>query len=272
MNNKIEALRGKLRQKAHDDENPCPTEILFYIANSRQAFREVNPWYNQIKQLAEGANRHNKEHHAAIIYGLYPELEAACKYFNEEIKSYFEHNKICTQEDAQKIENNTIKKFGLKPKYSLINPTEEQKKRISINQEKASNQEFNKNMQATSSIVKILGYGLKDNVSDIEKLTHDMFLLNVTLKNGPDWLKDNAGGFPEFAELFDTAGKIFDLQKQGAIAENFEITDFNKVKQSSLVTDIHYNGKSLDISNKIRPPQININMAEKKFAAEINNA
>ncbi len=128
MNNKIEELRNKIRKKQQEDENPCPTGILLYIATARQAFVEVNPWYNQVKKLAAGANRHHKEHHEAVIYGMYPELEDACKYFNKEMRAYFENHETCTKEDAQKIENNTIRKFNLKNKYSFLNPNEEQKK------------------------------------------------------------------------------------------------------------------------------------------------
>lgn len=265
MNNKIEELRGKLKEKKQMDENPCPTGILFYLATGRQYFQEVNPWYNQIKQLAEGANRHDKEHHEAVIYGMYPELEEACKYFNEEFKAYFENHETCPEAEAHKIENNTIKKFNLKSKYSLLNPTEEQKKQIAINQEKAFNIEFNKNMQNKSPIVKMLGYGLKDNVSDINNLVVDMSFLNTLLKQGPVWLKENASGFPEYAELFVMADKIFDLQKQGAISKNFEIKDFNKIKQSSLVQDMQYEGKSINIADKIKNPHLTMNVAGKDY-------
>lgn len=258
MKNKIEKLRGKIKQKGQMDENPCPTEILFYLASGRQAFKEVNPWYNQLKEQAEGANRHYSEHHEAIIYGMYPELEEACEYFNEEIKAYFENNGACTEEEAQKIENKTIKKFNLKSKYSLINPTEEQKKRIAVNQVKATNIEFAKNMDNKSPIVKMLGYGLKDSASDMGKLTYDMYFLDFALTREPDLLKGNA-------DLCEMAEKIFDLQKQGAITENFCVNDFRKVKQSALVQDMHYEGKSLNLADKIRNPHINLDFSRKEM-------
>lgn len=44
------------------------------------------------------------------------------------MRAYFENHETCTKEDAQKIENNTIRKFNLKNKYSFLNPNEEQKK------------------------------------------------------------------------------------------------------------------------------------------------
>lgn len=265
MNNRLESLREKLKQKQQEDENPCPTGILFYLASGRQAFKEVNPWYNQLKEQAGGANRHYSEHHEAIIYGMYPELEEASEYFNKEIEAYIENHETCTEEDAQKIENNTIKKFNLKPTYSLINPTEEQKKRIAINQEKATNIEFGKNMDYKTPIVKMLGYGLKDNVDDIEKLTKNMFLLDVTLKRGPEWVKENAQQFSRYDELFEMAEKIFDLQKQGAISENFSVNDFQKVKQSSLVLDMHYEGKSLNLADNVRNPHINMDFSKNKI-------
>lgn len=267
MNNKIEELRSKLKQKQQEDENPCPTGILFYIANARQAFSEVNPWYNQVKKLAKGANKHDKEHHEAVIYGMYPELEDACKYFNEEIKSYFENHEICTEEEALSIENKTIKKFNLKPTYSLLNPTEEQKKRMAINQEKATDIEFAKNMNTRSPIVKMLGYGLKNKVDDIEKLTKNMFLLDVTLKRGPEWVKENAQQFSDLSDLFEMTEKIFDLQKQGAISENFSVNNFSRVKQSALVQDMHYEGKSLNLSDTIQNPYINRSFSRKELKA-----
>ena len=46
----------------------------------------------------------------------------------KEMRAYFENHETCTKEDAQKIENNTIRKFNLKNKYSFLNPNEEQKK------------------------------------------------------------------------------------------------------------------------------------------------
>ena len=79
-----------------------------------------------------------------------------------------------------------------------------------------------------------------------------MFLLDVTLKRGPEWVKENAQNFSELSDLFEMAEKIFDLQKQGAINENFSVNDFKKVKESSLVRDMHYEGKSLNLENKVK--------------------
>lgn len=137
------------------------------------------------------------------------------------------------------------------------------KKRIIINQEKAENIEFAKNMRDKSPVVQMLGYGLKDNVDDTEKLTKNMFLLDVTLKRGPEWVKENAQNFSELSDLFEMAEKIFDLQKQRAINENFSVNDFKKVKESSLVRDMHYEGKSLNLENKVKNPHLNIDFSRK---------
>ena len=116
---------------------PCPLHTIFCIINHIQTDC-VEPWYGQIKELADGVDKWASGMHNTVIFGMYPELEEASKEFYRKYKDIYNEFNNNPHQDRE-ILSDSLKKlsiqigeqYGLNENRYLFNEmTEEQAKRV----------------------------------------------------------------------------------------------------------------------------------------------
>jgi hypothetical protein len=116
---------------------PCPLYTLFCIMN-KISTNQVEPWYEQIKTLADGADKYTNGMHRAVILGMYPELEEASKEFTRRFMDIYTEHENNPHKDYKHLEE-SLKKLSAqigeeynlnKNRYFFNEVTEEQAKRV----------------------------------------------------------------------------------------------------------------------------------------------
>lgn len=254
---KIKELRDSLTKKDADkDSNPCPTNILLYIATGKQSFDSVDPWYGQIKKMSKDVNFHYGDFHKAAIYGMYPEIKPACEYFSNMLSEHFKKSEKISHDEAKQIEQKTINQFKLKSTYSFLDKkTKEQEQRVDMELKKATNEYVDSEFKRYSPVVQILGQALRQDAQDSFKLVSDMRFLDLSLKLGKEeYAEISRQEYSSCSEQFEMVDKAFNLQDKGVIDADLKVNDWNKFKQSDLVQGISYDGKKYNLAPKLMSP------------------
>lgn len=104
IKDKIRSLKERLLKK---NEKACPTPVLLYLAAQWNYHSSVSPWYEHIKELTGGVDKNSLEFQAAVITGMYPEIEPASKYFAQVCSKFLKENRT---DDFMKQENQVMEK------------------------------------------------------------------------------------------------------------------------------------------------------------------
>jgi ribosomal protein S13 len=259
-------MRQIFRNKTKENQ-PCPTPVLMYLSIGYLYHSSVSPWYERIQELSEGANKWYDEFHAAVIYGMYPELKDASQYLKQSLKEYIKNNKDTlersrnkiidvirqrkTKKALQQIEQEVIQKFNLQNSYDIYNLSEEQIKRINKNIKQASNDHIEESLSQCSQVLQVLGRALKPEMSKTA----------VSAVHFADEIKDIEGyisgkyHITDFSSHKEVVNQILEMRDKGILDEKFNIKDFSKFNASKLVENFAYHGKYYDLRDKISPPQ-----------------
>ena len=262
IKDKIRSLKERLLKK---NEMACPTPVLLYLAAQWNYHSSVSPWYEHIKELTGGVNKNSLEFHAAVITGMYPEIESASKYFAQVGSKFVKENRTDDVYEARKssygkkikkglqqIEKDVIMRFGLKATYDIYNLSDEQKNKIKDNLRKTTNKNIDETLSECLPVVQIIAQELRKNVqlegehplafSDMMKYL-DYALKRGADKNTPPERNDYT--FPQ--ERYNIAKQIFDMQKTGIISDNFQVKKWNEFISSDLIQNFPYRGEKYNL-------------------------
>ena len=273
----IQDLLNKVKNKIKGDnqQKPCPTPVLLYIAAEWNYHSSVEPWYGHIKELTGGVDKNSPEFHSAVICGMYPQIKPASVYFVEKAEKYLKENKPSVEEwhkkstkrkikeGLQKIELETMHKFGLLQTYDIYNLSEEQRKNIKTNLLQTENNLINQTINKCSPVIQILARALKNDILNVSEhhplaFANSMKLIQNRLGAGKDNnLKPNYTDYTFPQERYEITKQIFEMQDNGILDEKFNIKDFPKFKSSKLVCKFPYRGKFYNLENKITISQQN---------------
>lgn len=268
----IDDLLNKIRNKIKGDnkQKPCPTPVLIYIAAKWNYHSDIEPWYGHIKELTGGVDKNSMEFHSAVIFGMYPRLKPASAYFVEKAGEYLKENKPSVEEwrkkstkrkikeELQKIELDTMRKFGLSQTYDIYNLSEEQKDNIRHNLNLTENKLIESTLKKCSPIIQTLAYAVKNDAISIDghhplafatsmKLLQDKLNLGKEKNQKPNYTDYT---FPQ--ERYEIAKQIFEMQDNGILDDKFNIIDFHSFCASKLVKEFPYRGKVYNLADKIK--------------------
>ena len=261
---KLAHIRNLINGKKEDN---CPTSMLFYIANSIQCHDSdsVEPWYSKIKELSGGANKHFGDVHRAIIFGMYPELEDACKYFSDSMSAAREQSRNMSLETHRKIEQDTIKKFHLHDKYYIGQTTEAQKRQINANLSKVVtthvNDEINSCNPATQLLAKSMRHAIPNDVASQMAFLSHFYRIDTCSKNEEAFNKFKSR---YSSDTVHNTEELYKLKHQGIVDEEYNIKDYKAFKQSSLVQNFEYQGQTYNLEKHLMP-EIEAKNLKKQF-------
>lgn len=257
---KIAHMRNLINGKKEDK---CPTAVLFYIANSRQCpdTYSVEPWYSKIKSLSGNATKYYGDFHKAVIFGMYPELEDACKYFEKSINSAIKSDPKLSTKVMKKIEQDTIKNFNLPNQYSINTPTDAQQKQIDIQIAKIYSNfvdtEINSYNPATQALAKSLKHSQPKNVQSQSELLGHFHLLDMLSQNEEVFNRIKSK-YP--ADVVHNTEQLYSLKHQGVVDDKYNIKDYKKFKQSSLVQNFVYEKQTYNLEKNLMSAAETLNL------------
>jgi hypothetical protein len=269
---KIHSLREKIGQKLQE---PCPTDLLLYIATGRQVDRDVDPWYSTIKNLCDGRDRKDNLHHRAMICALYPEMEKAVELFEEKMNEKAMENGGVAKEDALFIENYVRVKCNLKYSYNFLGVHVSDEKREKYEQlfEKFNVEDVKKKTSNMLGIVKVIAEGLAREGLPANEIRRDLRRVNNALLSTID---ENAE-VPHIKESRDhhNIGAILSLRRLGALDEQYNVVDYNELKFSNVIRKFESRFGDFDLRDKITIPEKEngktLGMGGKNLSHEQNN-
>ena len=249
---KIHSLKEKIGQKFQE---PCPVDLLLYIASGRQAKKDIEPWYSTIKNLCDGRTRLDSLHHRAMICALYPEMEKAVEMFDEKMNEKFVNNGVITKEDAMFIENYVRIKCNLKHGYNFLGIHVSDEKREKYEQlfEKFNVEDVKKKTSNMLGIVKVIAEGLAREGLPANAIRRDLRRVNNALLSTMD---DNAE-VPNITESRDrhNIGAILSLRRLGALDEQYNVVDYDELKYSNVIKNFESHLGDFDLRDKISMPE-----------------
>ena len=252
---KINELRAKLNSKK---ENPCPTATLFYIATNRHCLEEVNPWYEQISELCNGANRDYGSMHRAVVCALYPELEKAVDMFDEKMDQLSKSDDK-SPEAIKKLEQDVIAKCGLKQAYNFegITLSEEQKEKYDSLVEKYQVAKMRKKTKGVHETVQVIADAVAKNkgvagmllssfANSMQNVSEAIRFCNGERTDEPDLNTVNS---------VKTFHNLYMLRDKGILGEKFEIVDFEGFRNSDFIKRFKFFDREFDLSDKVSKPE-----------------
>ena len=249
----LNVVKEKLGTRLNSGKG-CPANILLYIASGRQCNDSVDPWYGQIKQLTDGASRYHSYIHMALVCTLYPEMEKAVEMFGEKIEQYAGKEPI-GEKEFKRIEDEVIKKCGLKQSYNFSNITltDEQKEHVDSLAEKFSLAKVRKKTKNATEVIQVISEALV-------KSGEPPFLVAEGMNNLDQALRSTYDDNVEVPNLSDVNFrkkfvKLSEMQEQGILGEKFEVLDFEKFKSSDLVKKFPLYSRTYDLSDKVSKPE-----------------
>ena len=242
----------------------CPLHTLFCIINQIQADC-VEPWYEQIKRLAEGADKLASGMHKAVIFGMYPELEEASKEFYhsyKDIYSEFKNNpnkdKEYLSEQLKELSFKTGEKYGLnKNKYLFNKMTEEQAKRVQKRKDLEIKNMCNESAEAMLDPLHIVMQGLyqKLDPKDCKKLMQDFHLAKKTFDhdrdNNREMIEFCKEEYPEAYSIYKQVKNSLEVAKIKDCYQNIDAKNYASFVQT--LECFEYNGKKYNLLDVVRP-------------------
>jgi len=243
---------------------PCPLDTLFCIINQIQA-ECVEPWYGQIKKLADGADKWASGMHKAVVFGMYPELEEASKEYLRRYKNIYNEFENNPHKDSKYLLDSLKKlSFQIGEEYNLNENryvfnemNEEQAKRVRERKDVEIKNMCNDSAEAMPDPLHIVMQGLcqKLDPKDCKKLMNDFELAKYTFK----FNKENNLERIEFCrEKFPEVYSIY-MQVKGSL-EVAEIKDCDQIIDARNYTkfvqtlgSFKYNGKEYNLIDVARP-------------------
>ena len=258
-------INDKIAEMRENRKLPCPTDRLLCIATGVKTDKDLRPWSEQIRQQAGTTDDYFIDINQAVIFGRYPELEEACKYFREEAGKTFHQldpdikkSGQLPQEAITKLAQETVKRYHLEGEYSFVDEdlTLKQEERIEKRLKDARQATLQYCHESHQPETNMIHDALRSSIKELDpvssiQLMKDMRYLDSILCDGPEKLAKvrQAAEHAEFAELHDMAAKVFNMRKRGIDFSNPEA-----VKNSPEMQDISYQGKKYDLSTKIASP------------------
>ncbi len=243
---------------------PCPLHTIFCIINQIQTDC-IEPWYEQIKQLADGANKWAPEMHKAVIFGMYPELEEASKEFYRKCKDIYNELKNNPHQDGE-ILSDYLKKcsfkigeqYGLnKNRYLFNEMSEEQTKRFMQRKDIEIKNMCKKQAEAMIDPLHIVMQGLCEKVTpkDCEKLISDFAIAEVVFTcakaNNYERIELRKKSIPDAYSIYEQVKKSLEVAN---IKDCYQIIDHKNYKQfAQTLGNFKYNGKEYNLLDVVRP-------------------
>lgn len=243
---------------------PCPLHTLFCIVNQINT-DGIEPWYGQIKKLADGANKWASGMHEAVIFGMYPELEEASKEHYrkfEIIYNEFENNpdkdKKRLLESLKELSFQIGEKYGLnKNRYFFNEMTEEQAKRVQKRKDVEIKNMCNESAEAKVDSIHIIMQALCKKLSpeDCKKLMHDFTVADKTLKGDEvNDLKKVEFCRKSFPEAYSIYEQVKNNLKIAEIKDCYQIIDAkNYARFIQTLGNFKYNGKEYNLLDVVKP-------------------
>lgn len=244
---------------------PCSLYKIFCITNHINCVENVEPWYGQIKKLADGADKWAYGLHRAVIYGMYPELEDASKEFYcrfKDICSEFE--KRPNQDEKRLIESvkslsvQIGKQYGLNENRYLFNEmTEEQAKRVQKRKDIERKIYYNEIAEAMTDPLHIIMQGLCEKLSpdDCKKLVGHFYNADKYL----EWDKDNNLEYlnlcqKKCSEAYSIYKQVKKCLEKAEIKDGLQIIDAdNYAGFVQTLGNFKYNGKEYNLLDTVKP-------------------
>lgn len=262
--NKILQLRQKKEQERKDN---CPTSAILYIATGMRSHKTINPWYDRIKELADGATFHQYYFHSAVVYGMYPELENACKDFAQSMQEIYQSKENVSENEKEKIEKSIIKKYGLQNSYNIGTLTPEQQSRVDANKASAMKRYVDEETKKLNPTVQVLAQALRSTLPSSEPVEHKFVnyfnFIDIALGH-EEYFKEVQSKYPK--DKVGTINQIFELRQQGILDKDYKIVDYNAFKESSLVKSFSYQGQKYDITQNIMPQNMIANIRQNDWS------
>lgn len=249
----IDEIRAKM---------PCPLHTMFCIINQIQTDC-VEPWYGQIKQLADGADKWNSGMHKAVIFGMYPELEKASKeWFSKykDIYNEFEENpnkdKGVLSNSLKKLSLQIGEQYGLNENRYLFNKmTEEQAKRVQERKEIEIKKMCKERAEEMIDPLHIVMQGLCEKVTpkDCKKLMSDFGIAEVAFKyaNDHERMELCKKKFPDAYSIYEQVKKSLEVAN---IKDCYQMIDHKNYKQfAQTLGNFKYKGKEYNLLDAVRP-------------------
>lgn len=245
-------------------KRPCPLDTLFCIINQIQTDC-VEPWYGQIKELADGADKWASEMHKAVIFGMYPELEEASK---EHLRRYrdihkkFKNNphkdKKHLSESLKKLSFQIGEEYDLnKNRYLFNEMTEEQAKRVEKRKDIEITNMCNDFAEAMSDPLHIVMQGLcqKLDSNDCKKLMEDFDNVQITFEHDKNNdLKSIEFCREEYPEAYSIYKQIKNSLETAEIKDCHQTIDAkNYARFVQSLGRFKYNGKEYNLIDVVRP-------------------
>ena len=245
------SLFNIFKSKEQQYKDNCPTQVLLYLAAKRQSPHEVLPWYDKIKEYANGANFHYPEFHQAVVFGMFPELEEAAQYFNAVLGKNVKGDRArCTQ-----AEDEVMRALHLPDTYYIGKMTKEQKQRVAQRMSPIVKKFINQEISCLNPAIQVLALALMAIIPENKQTTdfaHHFEFLNLCLESEKRFNEVGKRCVPK--DIRRVATGIFYLKNQGVLDDNFRIVDYKAFKESPVVKKFCYKGKRYDLSKNLVSP------------------
>lgn len=252
---KIDDVRAKM---------PCPLHTIFCIINQIHTDC-VEPWYGQIKQLADGADKWASGMHKAVIFGMYPELEEPSKEFYRKYKDIYNEFENNPHQDRE-ILSDSLKKcsfkigeqYGLnKNRYLFNEMSEEQTKRVMQRKDIEIKKMCKKRAEAMIDPLHIVMQGLCEKLTpeDCNGLSSNFDIVEVFFEcEKENDLKRMAIGKEEFPESYSIYKQIKKSLEIAGIKDCNQVIDNKNYKQfAQTLESFKYKGKDYNLLDVVRP-------------------
>ena len=243
---------------------PCPLHTIFCIINQIQTDC-VDPWYGQIKNLADGADKWASGMHKAVIFGMYPELEDASKeWFHKyddlynEFKNNPHNDKDNLTDSLKKLSLQIGEQYGLNENKYLFNEmTEEQTKRVMQRKDIEIKNMCNESAEAMIDPLHIVMQGLCEKLTseDCNGLSSNFHLVEAFFEcekeNNLERMAIGQENFPESYSIYKQIKKSLEI---AGIKDCYQVIDNKNYKQfAQTLESFKYKGKDYNLLDVVRP-------------------
>ena len=244
---------------------PCSLYKIFCITNQIDCSESVEPWYGQIKQLADGADKWASGMHKAVIFGMYPELEEASKEFYRKYKDICNEFKNNPHQDRE-ILSDSLKKcsfkigeqYGLnKNRYLFNEMSEEQTKRVMQRKDIEIKNMYNESAEAMIDPLHIVMQGLCEKLTpeDCNGLSSNFHFVEAFFEcekeNNLERMAIGQENFPESYSIYKQIKKSLEI---AGIKDCYQIIDYKNYKQfAQTLGNFKYKGKDYNLLDVVRP-------------------
>lgn len=245
-------------------KKPCPLDILFRIINQIQTDC-VEPWYGQIKKLADGADKWASGMHKAVVFGMYPELEDASKEYHRRYKDIYKefennphNNTEHFLESLQKLSLQIGEEYDLnKNRYVFNEMNEEQAKRVQKRKDIEIKNMCNEFAEAMPDPLHIVMQGLSKKLDsrDCKKLMEDFMYVPLIFKfdkeNNSKRIELSRKKIPEAYLIYEQVKNCLEAAEIKDCDQTIDAKDYKRFIQT--LERFEYNDKTYNLIDEVRP-------------------